>query len=174
MLRAVAALGLLACAACSGGGGRALTRASGTTSSTPIVTTTSTTANLATFSSTSTTSTVVPGPVVIRYRAERKTTDEATADFLETWERLRGVLEDAPHRLSQRQILEQWPEDWPRPSKSALCEWLKRAVNLGLVLRKGTGKRNDAFLYWLPEQEAKWRADPGYDEELESKLEQLR
>ena len=74
----------------------------------------------------------------------------------------------------QTNILEQWPEDWPRPSKSAVCDWLKRAVNLGLVLRRGTGKRGSQYLYWLPEQEAKWRADPNYDEELESKLEQLR
>ena len=75
----VTALGLLGLAACSSGGPSGLARAPGTTStsSTTVTTSTSTSASLAT----TTTRTTVPGPVVIRYRVERHTDDEATADF---------------------------------------------------------------------------------------------
>jgi len=75
----LAALGLLALAACGGGaGGHQLARDAGTTStsvaSTPA--STSTSATVAT-----TTSTGTPGPVVVRYRVERHADDAATADF---------------------------------------------------------------------------------------------
>jgi hypothetical protein len=71
----VTALGLLALAACSSGDPSSLARAPGTTS------TSSTTATTTTSLATTTTRTTVPGPVVIRYRVERHTDDEATADF---------------------------------------------------------------------------------------------
>src|SRR3954467_13439842 len=82
--RMLTALGLLALAACGGSGTHGLTRVAGTTSSTATSTSTSTTSTVratTTTKATTTTRSTIPGPVVIRYRVERHTDDEATADF---------------------------------------------------------------------------------------------
>jgi hypothetical protein len=100
--------------------------------------------------------------------------DEATVAFAASWAPVQAILEDASHRLSRREILEQWPEDFERPSRTTLWDWLTAAVERGLVLRQGTGHRNDAYRYWLPEQEAKWQADPNYSPELEAMLDSIR
>jgi hypothetical protein len=79
-----------------------------------------------------------------------------------------------PRRLTRRQILEAWPEDLERPAPQTLWGWLKRAVTLGRVLCKGTGTKKEPLRYWLPEQEAQWRADPNYCPELEDVLDTVR
>jgi hypothetical protein len=81
---------LLALAGCSGGGSGALTRSAGTSSTSVSSTSSSSTKPSSTAPSptapattrrTTTTQTPIPGPVVIRYRVERHTDDEATANF---------------------------------------------------------------------------------------------
>jgi hypothetical protein len=84
-------------------------------------------------------------------------------EFAQNWTSLRMVLEDAAHKLRRTQILADWPADFPCPSENTLTRWLDRGRSLGLVLQEGTGRKNDPFRYWLPEQEAKWKADPLYD-----------
>jgi len=80
------AVGLVVLASCSGGGGERLARRAGTTSTAPSTssTTPSTSTAVAPTSSTVRTTTTRPtpaGPVVIRYRVERHTDDQATANF---------------------------------------------------------------------------------------------
>ena len=58
--------------------------------------------------------------------------------------------------------MEQWPEDFEQPNPGTLWRWLQRAVDLGLVHRDGTGRRNAPFRYWLPGQEEKWMQNPLY------------
>jgi hypothetical protein len=86
---------LLALAGCTGGGSGALTRSAGTPSTSSSSTSSSSTTSSSTTPSstapsptapattrrTTTPQTPIPGPVVIRYRVERHTDDEATANF---------------------------------------------------------------------------------------------
>src|SRR6516225_2718329 len=69
------------------------------------------------------------------------------------WQVLSLVLQDACERLTQRQLLEQWPEDFPRPDQATIWRALKRGAEQGLILKQGTGLRNDPFRYWLPGKE---------------------
>jgi len=69
------------------------------------------------------------------------------------WQVLSLVLQDACERLTQRQILEQWPEDFPRPDQATIWRALKRGAEQGLILKQGTGLRNNTFRYWLPGKE---------------------
>src|SRR5581483_1300374 len=84
--RPIVALGLLLLAGCSSGTNTGLTRASGT-SSTSTSTSPSTSASTTSTSTaaaavaTTTAQSTVPGPAVVRYRIERHTNDDATADF---------------------------------------------------------------------------------------------
>jgi AAA domain len=99
-----------------------------------------------------------PHQLVIELNADG--TDYAThgpiaeTEFLMGWERLRMVLEDASERLTRRQVRDQWPPDFERPSDMSLWRWLERAVAAGLVCRDGTGRKNAPFRYWLPGREA--------------------
>ena len=80
------------------------------------------------------------------------------------------VLEDAPQKLARGDILAEWPPDFDRPGATQLKVWLARAVERGLILREGTGRKRDPFRYWLAATEAKWRTEcPLYD-----RFEQLR
>lgn len=81
-------------------------------------------------------------------------------DFAVHWQRLRLVLADAAAKLTRRQILDDWPADFPRPADSTLWTWLERACNLGQLRRQGSGRKTDPFRYWLPDQEQVWQQDP--------------
>jgi hypothetical protein len=81
-------------------------------------------------------------------------------EFTHNWERLRAVLEDAPQKLTRKQVLERWPADFPVPDASTLWRWLERAVGQRLVLRQGAGRSNDPYRYWLLGMEEEWRRDP--------------
>jgi hypothetical protein len=41
---------------------------------------------------------------------------------------------------------------------------LERAVAGALLLREGSGRKNDPYRYWLPGQEEKWKRPPWQDE----------
>jgi AAA domain len=91
-------------------------------------------------------------------------TDQACDDFPSKWEVLRMVLEDAPQKLTRRDILLEWPEDFDQPDPGTLSRWLNRALVCQSILREGSGHKSDPFRYWLPEKVAQWRADnPCYD-----------
>jgi hypothetical protein len=73
------------------------------------------------------------------------------------------VFEDAPQKLTRQDILDEWPEDFDKPNPATLWKWLARAVKAELVLLEGTGRKADPFRYWIPQTEARWRADPFYE-----------
>jgi len=109
-----------------------------------------------------------PSQLVIELNAEG--TDYAVKqaleanDFSANWRPLRLVLEYAQHKMDRREIRQEWPEDYPRPSDATLWRWLDHAVDLGLVLQQGTGRRGDPFRYWLPNAEEQFRHfNPAYD-----------
>ena len=84
-------------------------------------------------------------------------TDALADDFAPQWEVLSMVLEDAPQKLTRRDILIEWPEDFDKPDPVTLLRWLNRAMERQLVLREGTGRKSDPFRYWTPTREAKWK-----------------
>jgi hypothetical protein len=93
------------------------------------------------------------------------TEPEAGADsFAAYLDGLQLVFEDAPQKLTRGDILAEWPPDFDKPSETLLKLWLARAVERGLILREGTGRKRDPFRYWLAATEARWRAEsPMYD-----------
>jgi hypothetical protein len=84
---------------------------------------------------------------------------EAPADDAALWEPLRMVLEDAPQKLTRRDILDEWPPDFERPARTTLWRLLDRVVQSGMVLCEGSGRKTDPFRYWLASTEARWQTD---------------
>ncbi len=85
------------------------------------------------------------------------------AEFSAKWETLRMVLEEAPRKLTRAAILEDWPDDVPKPHDLTLARWLRNAVSSGLVQSDGSGRRSGPYRYWLESSLARWRADPLYE-----------
>ncbi|CAN5618632.1 hypothetical protein BH11PLA2_BH11PLA2_19290 [soil metagenome] len=65
------------------------------------------------------------------------------------WPILKAVLEDSDVRVTRKGILQSWPDDYDKPSPATLKRWLLRAVQDGLVDLHGTGRKNDAYSYFL-------------------------
>jgi hypothetical protein len=76
----------------------------------------------------------------------------------ESWHVLRRVLEDARERLTQAEILAQWPADFRKPDRTTLARTLRRAVEGGEILHEGTGRKNEPYHYWLPDREEDFQA----------------
>ena len=90
--------------------------------------------------------------------------EEEQADcFPANWEVLRMIFEDAPQKLTRGDILGEWPADFDRPSVTALRKWLDRAVQRGLVVCEGSGRKADPFRYWFPAREEVWKQDLFYE-----------
>jgi len=82
--------------------------------------------------------------------------------FSAYWEPLRMVLEDAPQKLTRLDILDEWPEDFPKPVMSILGELLNSSVADRHIEVEGTGRKADPFRYWARAAEERWKADPFY------------
>lgn len=89
-------------------------------------------------------------------------------EFQSNWQVLRGVLEDAPRKLTRQQITDAWPADFEKPARTSLYRRLDHAVAQGLLRHEGAGRRNDPIRYWLQESEARWLKNPIYQLELEA------
>lgn len=83
-------------------------------------------------------------------------------DFGEHWDALRMVLEDAPQKLTRLDILDEWPDDFPKPAMTGLSNWLSSAIAANLVQVEGTGRKADPYRYWVRTAEERWNADPFY------------
>lgn len=111
-----------------------------------------------------------PIRVVVELDMERgaylRSADQIEDEFTGGWPVLRVVLEDATQKLTRAGIQREWPEDFPKPPAVNLWRWLDRAVNDGLVLRDGLGRKNHPFRYWLPGAEKRWIERGLYLEDL--------
>jgi hypothetical protein len=94
-------------------------------------------------------------------------------EFTHNWARLRAILAEAPRKLTRSQLARRWPPDVDAPRATTLWRWLERAVGEKLLLREGTGRKNDPFRYWLPGQEEKWKVPPRQDD-IKRLIERLR
>ncbi len=81
------------------------------------------------------------------------------------WHVLNLVLEDAMERLTQKQIMEEWPDDYPKPDLSTLYRALQHGVQQGLVEIDGQGRRSKPFRYWLPSMAEGFQPGPGATKE---------
>jgi len=72
---------------------------------------------------------------------------------------LRMVFEDAEEKLTQKMILTQWPQDFPKPDVATISRLLRGWVQQGVIRQCGTGRRNEPYRYWLPGREED--LDPG-------------
>jgi hypothetical protein len=90
---------------------------------------------------------------------------EESGESAECWQVVEMILGDAWTRMSQREILEEWPEDFAKPEFSTLSRCLHRAQALGQVLRRGAGKKNEPYQFWLPGKEEDMRPDEGASKE---------
>ena len=75
------------------------------------------------------------------------------AAFGSGWPVLRRLLEQSKDTLTRQEVLEEWPLNVPRPSETAVWQWLERAMEQGEVSRLGTGRRNSPFRYYLAGRE---------------------
>lgn len=90
--------------------------------------------------------------------------DAGDEEFHRQWDVLRMVLEDVPQKVTRHDILDEWPDDFPKPNSTTLWRWLSKTVADGLILMEGTGRKQDPYRYWLPTSEERWRAQqPLYD-----------
>jgi hypothetical protein len=79
------------------------------------------------------------------------------------WEVVRWVLQGVNDRVTQREILENWLEDYAQPDPGTLVRTMN-AVAAGRVRVQGTGFKNDPFRYWLPEREDDFHPGPNADQ----------
>jgi hypothetical protein len=122
-----------------------------------------------------------PARQLIELSADAKTyicvaEEDHLDEFAQGWKVLRLVLEDAYSKLTRAEVLEQWPPDFPTPGATTLWKWLERATAEGRICRSGSGRRHDAFRYWLPEREATLHDDPvrQWREENDRLVERIR
>jgi hypothetical protein len=90
---------------------------------------------------------------------------EESGESAEYWQVVEMILGDAWKRMTQREILEEWPEDFVKPDFSTLSRCLHRAQTSGRVMRRGAGKKNEPFQFWLPGKEEDMRPDEGTSKE---------
>ena len=83
--------------------------------------------------------------------------------FTDHWEPIRLVLAEAPQKLTRQDILMEWPDDFDRPAALSVWRVLEKAVEQGLVLREGSGKKSDPYRYWMAERVEAWKQDPLYE-----------
>jgi hypothetical protein len=82
-----------------------------------------------------------------------------------TVRRRHAPLHDAFEHLTQQQIRDQWPEDFPKPDQGTISRELHRGLEQGLILRQGSGRKNDPYRYWLPGKEDDFRPGPNATKE---------
>lgn len=76
--------------------------------------------------------------------------DGPDARFRDNWEVVRLILENSRAALSAREVLDQWPDEFPAPTRQTAYDWLLRGFAEGLVRRTGTGTKSDPFRFGLP------------------------
>ena len=78
-------------------------------------------------------------------------------EFEHGWPVMKSILERAEGRLTWRQIVQRWPEEFPRPAKTTMSRWLDQLLQQRQILREGRGTKNDPYIYLLPGMEIKWQ-----------------
>jgi hypothetical protein len=99
--------------------------------------------------------------------------DVNSTEFLREWPTILHLLQEAKNKLTIQDLLESWPPISQKPSNTTLWRWLERATREGLVLKRGTGQKNQPNRYWLPGKEEEWQNDPLYTPTYEEIMESV-
>jgi hypothetical protein len=81
----------------------------------------------------------------------------AEPELEKCWPVMKSILERAEDRLTWRQLVQRWPENFPRPCRTTMRRWLEMLLQDRQILREGRGTRNNPFVYLLPGMEIKWQ-----------------
>jgi len=73
--------------------------------------------------------------------------------FGDSWQALERIFVHARRKLTRRDVLEEWPDDSPKPSDVSLGRWLKHAFEHGQVKRDGAGTKSKPYRYWIKARE---------------------
>jgi hypothetical protein len=96
-------------------------------------------------------------------------TDATGTPLVRQWPEVHDLLTRAWRKISQQDMLQQWPGEDGAPDRSTLSRWLKRATEQGLIRCAGNGHRGDGFIYWLPGREPLlWPGDDASEAEKEA------
>jgi len=89
--------------------------------------------------------------------------DAAADDFLAHWHILEMVLSDVPQKVTRRDILLEWPEDFDKPDPRTLYRWLDRAWIASSSSARAR-PQDGSVRYWLPSMVEVWKEQqPCYD-----------
>src|SRR5438034_8650697 len=72
----------------------------------------------------------------------------------DSWQSLEGVFTHARRKLSRRDVLDELPDDSPKPTEKTVGRWLAHAVEHGQIKRDSAGTRSKPFRYWIEAREA--------------------
>jgi len=73
--------------------------------------------------------------------------------FGDSWQSLERIFAHACRKLTRRDLLDEWPDDSPRPSEMTLGRWLAHALEHGQIQRDGAGTKSKPYRYWIKERE---------------------
>lgn len=77
---------------------------------------------------------------------------DVSDDFSGNWDAIAAALAGAGKPLTRQELLEHWPADRSVPHASTLWRWLRRSMEIGLVVMTGSGTRLDAYRFGLRRQ----------------------
>jgi hypothetical protein len=79
--------------------------------------------------------------------------DRHDLGYRENWKRVETIVAGRTSAATHHELRADWPADAAPPSAKVLYDWLNRATAERLVVRTGTGRRNDPYRYRLRTEE---------------------
>ena len=73
--------------------------------------------------------------------------------FGDSWQSLERIFAHARRKLTRRDILEDWPDDSPKPSEMTVGRWLVHALKQNQIKRDGAGTKTKPYRYWIKGRE---------------------
>jgi len=73
--------------------------------------------------------------------------------FGDSWQSLERIFAHARRKLTRRDLLDEWPDDSPKPTEMTLGRWLAHALEQAQIKRDGAGTKTKPYRYWIKERE---------------------
>jgi hypothetical protein len=78
---------------------------------------------------------------------------------LDYWPLVQYLLSSPPRKLSQLQLLSDWPKAGGVPDPARLDACLQQAVSDGRIHQEGSGRARDPVRYYIDGLNATWQPD---------------
>jgi hypothetical protein len=98
-----------------------------------------------------------PGHIVLELNADgtdylgRGDYDERS--FGDCWGALERIFANARRKLTRRDVLDEWPDDSPKPTDMTVGRWLTHALDDAKIVRDGAGTKTKPYRYWIKGRE---------------------